>query len=182
MNGQLGKHGKVRSHSSIIVHALNPYKIMNVFAGFCHSFALSEDGALYCWGDNITNQLGMNLTQKNLYRRFTTEPYRQDQFGSTVAQVYTSCCAYHSFVLLSTGEIYAMGSNNNGQFGLGEVGTRKEAVMLNGRHGSFWNDKCIVQLAVGGYLTMALLSQKSLLEIRLNQNIYAFSDTNFHFK
>lgn len=82
---------------------------MAVAAGTVHACAVSNDGVLWCWGDNSEGQLGDGTTETR------TTPVRVAGLGTDVAQValsYLSTCA-----LMRDGALWCWGNNKNGQLG-----------------------------------------------------------------
>jgi alpha-tubulin suppressor-like RCC1 family protein len=107
--------------------------------------------------------------------KFTYELQQNPLFHCGVAEVYCSCCSYPSFIVKSTGQIYAVGRNMSSQLGY-EIGDRV-AVQLNGKEGNpFWRDKNIIQIAIGGYSSVAILASKPLVTQWLHPDISSFTD------
>ena len=78
-----------------------------------HSCAVNSAGALYCWGDGDSGQLGLG---QGLMR--TRDPY---QVGSQTDWESVSAGAYHSCAKKTTGELFCWGYGFQGQLGLGST-------------------------------------------------------------
>ncbi len=85
-------------------------KAIDVFAGSYHSFAVKEDGKLYAWGLNNYGQLGTGDYEST---RAMKEVQGID--GTKVSLVVGG--ESHSAALLSTGEVFTWGRNDEGQLG-----------------------------------------------------------------
>jgi alpha-tubulin suppressor-like RCC1 family protein len=108
--------------------------------------------------------------------KFTPEMQQNPLFNCGVTKVYTGCCSYQTFIVQSTGQIYAIGRNLSGQLAY-SIGDSRVAVQLNGKEGTtFWRDHYDVQIAIGGYSTVAILSNRPLLTQWLNPYISSFTD------
>lgn len=97
---------------------------VQVSAGHDHSCALTNDGAAWCWGDNVTGHLGSG---GNFARSF--EPVRvasSEVFTTVVAGYYQSCA------LAASGQMYCWGRNDQGQIGDGSNENRFTPVPVAG--------------------------------------------------
>jgi cysteine-rich repeat protein len=93
-------------------------EVVQVEAGFGHSCALLDSGAVRCWGNNEFGQLGYG----------NTNVIGDDEFpfvagdvnvGGRVTQI--SAGGEHTCALLETGNIRCWGNNNQGQLGYGNL-------------------------------------------------------------
>ena len=97
---------------------------VEVSAGHDHSCALTSDGAVWCWGDNITGQLAGG---DDIDRSF--QPVRvasNVSFSAVVAGYYQSCA------LADSGQMYCWGRNDQGQIGDGTNENRFTPVLVSG--------------------------------------------------
>ena len=85
-----------------------------VGTGDLHSCALKSDGTVWCWGRNMSGQLGDMTTMQRL---FATQVVNLTGMSS-VAVGWDHSCA----VKASDGSVWCWGSNSNGQLGNGMMG------------------------------------------------------------
>jgi alpha-tubulin suppressor-like RCC1 family protein len=79
-----------------------------------HSFFLAEDGGIYAMGRNDHGQLGIGSQTTENY------PVLMEEIHSRLSVSKISTGRSHSLFLMSNGEVYGCGSNEQGQLGLGE--------------------------------------------------------------
>ena len=82
-----------------------------VVAGAAHTCALRTDGAVFCWGDNASGQLGDNSPTDRLL------PTGVNGLGSGSGVVALSAGAQHTCALKSNHEVVCWGENDKGQLG-----------------------------------------------------------------
>ena len=94
--------------------------------GARHACAVQGDGAVYCWGDDSSGQLGQGFPV----------PYREMpllvSFRTTVPAAGLACGAAHSCARLRDGRVYCWGANEEGQLGNGAYTLRSEPVAVDG--------------------------------------------------
>ncbi|BDR54059.1 hypothetical protein KIMH_01700 [Bombiscardovia apis] len=97
----------------VAVSAPGGHRFTAVAAGDNHSLALSEDGTLWAWGDNGSNQLGFAGASTGAPRSVTMP----------AGVVFTSMSAGSNFsaAISSTGDVYTWGANGAGQLGNGNT-------------------------------------------------------------
>jgi alpha-tubulin suppressor-like RCC1 family protein len=106
----LGNTNNRDTWTRINVPTLNG-KVKTVIAGNFHSFLLLENGEVYACGYNYNGQLGLgDTTKRNTWTRINLPT-----LNGTVKTVIAG--GFHSFLLLESGEVYACGSNADGQLG-----------------------------------------------------------------
>ena len=93
-------------------------KVTQVSAGMYHSCALTASGQLYTWGNNSKGQLGLGRNSDMVFSPSLVESLT----GVPVAGV--TCGGNHTLVVTRSGAVYAWGSNNHGQLGLGDTKDR----------------------------------------------------------
>lgn len=86
---------------------------VSVACGHSHTCALSEDGAVRCWGSNSAGQLGNGGTS-------SSEPSPVAVMG-LVDAVQITAGTFHSCALRSTGDVVCWGGNDFGQLGDGSM-------------------------------------------------------------
>ena len=122
--------------------------IKQVVAGGNHSMVLFNNGKLYGTGRNSSGQLGLgNLYDKN---SFTAANYFN---GKTVTSV--ACGGRHTMVM-ADGKLYATGSNQYGQLGLGEDKVDKS----NFTEVTYFDDKTVTSVVCGDDYSMVIADGK----------------------
>jgi alpha-tubulin suppressor-like RCC1 family protein len=88
-----------------------------VSAGASHTCALTNEGAVICWGDNSHGQLGDGTGGPDV---FSAAPVGVKELVSGAAAVSTG--GYHTCALITEGPLKCWGDNTNGQLGDGTGG------------------------------------------------------------
>ncbi|XP_066590462.1 probable E3 ubiquitin-protein ligase HERC4 [Prorops nasuta] len=109
--GQLG-HDKSTKRLQLIP-GLDAFVFRKVACGSSHTLAVNEWGQLFTWGSNGEGQLGLNSSIA-----FERSPRMVKAVGTSVI-VQIACGFQHTLALTNNGELYAWGSNSEGQLGLG---------------------------------------------------------------
>jgi len=118
-NGQLGNNTTTQGLVPIQVVGVGGSGFLTNIAGISasgtnsHSLAVSTTGVVYAWGLNNNGQLGDGTTTQR------TAPV----VVSGLSGVFTAVSAgnNHSMALRNDGTVWAWGSNNNGQLGIGTI-------------------------------------------------------------
>jgi alpha-tubulin suppressor-like RCC1 family protein len=84
-----------------------------VIAGQLHSLAVTTTGRVYAWGNGSSGQLGNGSASNSSSP--TLVNFTGLLSGETLQHVGAG--AYHSFVVTSTGRLFAWGFNGSGQLG-----------------------------------------------------------------
>ena len=125
---------------------LEDKKIIKLFCGFSHCFAISNSGVIYGWGRNDSGQLALNDKENR------NSPQELEYFkGKHVINVVSGY--FHSFFICENGEIYSCGGNFHGQLCLGnnqDYLTPREVYNLK--------RKDIIELSSGSLHLLALSS------------------------
>ena len=88
-----------------------------IFSGAAHSFALRSDGAVFAWGFNANNQLGLGSMSNEV-----CTPTRVTALdGRGVVELAGG--GFHSLARTSLGAVLGWGSNSRGQTGSGTPGS-----------------------------------------------------------
>ena len=118
--------------------ALQGKDIVQVAAGRRHSVALTREGELYTWGGGHYGALGHGS------RKDCPEPTLVQGFRSPV--IHVSAGSDHTVVLLADGKVFAFGSDEYGQCGVGfKNRAEREPVQVSGFDG-----KPIVKVSFAG--------------------------------
>ncbi|CAM9098845.1 unnamed protein product [Ascophyllum nodosum] len=120
--GQLGLGHASSSNAvpSTVAFKLAPHqRIVEVFCGYEHTFALTSDGDVLGFGNGIKGQLGIGNTDSH------SRPQRVHLLcGKGVVKMAAGL--EHSLALTESGDLYSFGDNLSGQLGLGHNFTAKE--------------------------------------------------------
>ncbi|KAF5305408.1 hypothetical protein FQR65_LT07734 [Abscondita terminalis] len=109
--GQLG-HDQPRKRPQQVT-GLSANHITYVACGHSHSMALNQWGQIFTWGSDAIGQLGHQLGNQ-------MQPTPKILKALATLQVVQIACGQnHSVALTSGGDIYAWGSNDYGQLGIG---------------------------------------------------------------
>jgi alpha-tubulin suppressor-like RCC1 family protein len=95
---------------SLIVKELCFKKVVDFANGDMHYVALTEDGYIYCWGDNRCGQLGNGRRVGN----------KKPELNENLRNLFITdvkCGSNHSVILTKTGEVYSWGFNKSGLTG-----------------------------------------------------------------
>lgn len=95
--------------------------VLDVRAGFSHTCALLDNGALKCWGYNDAGALGLgDVNDRGTMAAQMGDALPALSLGTGRSAVAFACGANHSCVTLDNGVLKCWGSNNSGQLGLGD--------------------------------------------------------------
>jgi len=108
--GQLGREGRTRQ--PILISTLSHLNCSLIAAGEAHSLVATNTGQVYSFGKNSEGQLGLS----DFVDR--QKPSLVSSIAGNVVKI--ACGAKHSLVLSDIGELFATGSHNRGQLGLGD--------------------------------------------------------------
>ena len=112
-------------------------------ASAAHTLALTSEGKVYAWGENIEGQLGTNNTT------FYSSPVAVDMTGALSGKTVVALAAgyQHSLALTSDGGLYAWGSNLGGELGIGSTTSSLVPVAVD--TSGVLSGKTIVQIHAG---------------------------------
>lgn len=104
---------------------LESVKVRSIFAGPFSSYCSSLDGQLYSWGLGTSGQLGHSAEILDRFASATSLPFPVLALqGVDILSV--SIVRYHALALSEAGNVYAWGSNQFGQLGVGDYTDRLE--------------------------------------------------------
>lgn len=157
-DGQLGLNGFTRKLQPTLVPLpaeAAATRWAQVAAGTSHTLALTADGRLYSWGHNVFGQLGDGT---NFTRPQAAAAVVLPAGAGAITRIAAGCA--HSLALTANGQLFAWGSNADGQLGNGssEPQARPVAVALPRKStATGW-----AQLATGASHTLALTNDGQL--------------------
>lgn len=136
-------------------------------AGQNHSLGVDSMGKLYSWGSNSSGQLGVSA----IGAPANSPQFVQSGVASFNSAVFSAVAAgtIHSVALTQEGQVFAWGSNSNGQVGDGTFSTRSSAVAL-ATAGTPLAGKTVTQIVAGNNHTLALTTDGVLVAWGLNSN------------
>jgi len=139
---------------------------LEIATGGAHACALLDDGAVRCWGDNSSGQLGLEDTDNRGDESGEMGSSLQDiDFGSGRFAKALAAGESHTCALLDDDSLKCWGENAAGQLGLGDTDNRGDD---SGEMGSslqdidFGSGRFATALAAGARHTCALLDDGSL--------------------
>ena len=117
-NGELGL-GDTTARKTFTQVTTNVSDVKEIVCGYKCTFMLKNDGSLWACGYNNLGQLGLNdETDRNVFTQVTTN------INNDVKQVSCSLCN-HVMIVKNDGSLWACGSNDRYQLGLGSVSDKK---------------------------------------------------------
>ncbi|MDR2152806.1 MAG: hypothetical protein LBO72_08295 [Helicobacteraceae bacterium] len=157
-DGQLGLGDKIGRETWAFVSSLKGKKIVAVAASFNYSLALDSEGKIYAAGYNRYDSIGLGDNANN--NLFTLIPPFADKKIVAIAAYFNRYLAIDS-----KGKLYATGSNDAGQLGLGDRAYRHAFTLVDSLEG-----KKIVAVATGTWHSLALTSDGKVYATGSNAN------------
>lgn len=117
LDGQLGI-GSTQGSTKPVRAELPAGTITAVSSGFHHVCAALWDGTVWCWGNNVEGQCGVEEPSVVLSPQQVPMPVDPGEFGV----ISLAAGEYHTCAGLSDGRVVCWGSNTQGQLGLGRFG------------------------------------------------------------
>lgn len=111
--GALGHPSKDQCDTPKQIEALEHETIVQISAGKLHSYALTDDGRLFSWGQGEFGRLGNGLSSDQV------EPFPIDPsmfFGEKVTAIRSG--AMFGIALTENGHVYSWGRNDHAQLGI----------------------------------------------------------------
>jgi alpha-tubulin suppressor-like RCC1 family protein len=144
--GQLGNGTTTSSSKPVAVTGL-PEDVRTVSAGHSYACALTEGGAVWCWGSNKSGQLGDGTT---------TDSHVPVQVGGLDSDVVAiSAGDYHICALTSAGAVKCWGQGRAGALGDGQSHSSSTPVNVAGLSSG------VTAISAGGFHTCAILTDAS---------------------
>jgi alpha-tubulin suppressor-like RCC1 family protein len=138
----------VRVRANVSISAIDPTG--RIAAGDKHTCAIALNDTIWCWGSNLSGQLGSSAFRGD----FSSTPRQTSALpGSRIARRIVAGFD-HACVLATDGTVWCWGDNGYGSIGVdGDSQLNPVQVTLN---------STATTIAAGGYTTCAVLSDKSL--------------------
>ncbi|MEO8675716.1 MAG: right-handed parallel beta-helix repeat-containing protein [Casimicrobiaceae bacterium] len=152
--GQLGDGTTNPSYTPIAVNGMTS-GVTSVVAGYLHSCAIVTGGAVKCWGNNSTGQLG----DGTLVQRLTATAVMNISSGATALALGGG----HTCALVAGG-VKCWGQNTNGQLGDNSTTQRLAPVSVSGLSSG------VIAIAAGLLHTCAVLNTGAVRCWGLNTN------------
>jgi len=137
--GQIGDGTNNNRLSPVLIDQIDTQWIY-VSAGHDFSMAISDDGELYCWGNNEYSQLGTgDIVLRNVPTKIGIKTWKMIDAGRD-----------HALAIDTSDNLYAWGNNAYGQLGLGNNNTANVPTLLSG---STWK-----KISAGEFYSLAINS------------------------
>jgi alpha-tubulin suppressor-like RCC1 family protein len=122
-SGQLGDGTTTNRTTPVAVSGLSS-GVVSIAAGGSSTCALTNAGAVLCWGANSSGQLGDGTTTQR------ATPVPVVGLGNGITQITPG--STHTCAINSTGRAFCWGSNSNGRLGDGSTDHRHTPVVVSG--------------------------------------------------
>ncbi|MCB0912512.1 MAG: hypothetical protein KDB60_12935 [Propionibacteriaceae bacterium] len=154
--GQLGDGTTRQRNNPVLVQGLLAGRTVTaIAAGAAHTCAVA-DGAVYCWGSNVSGQLGIDSSGSGTNSSLPVVVLTSGVLnGRTVTQVAAG--EAHTCVV-ADGSVYCWGYNSNGQVGDNSTTTRTAPVAVSGPWAS---GDDLTSLSAGMYHTCVVAAGKA---------------------
>ncbi len=151
-HGQLGDNTVIYTFTTSLIKIKGNPKIVQVSCGRDRTYAVTESGRLYAWGDNFNDHLGTETPECKMVKKPTRVNIKGNQ---RIIQV--SCGGSHAGAITEDGELYMWGWNEYGQLGDGSKISKKKPVKIKIK-----GNPRITQVACGGTHTGAVTESGKL--------------------
>jgi len=148
--GQLGNGSSADSSAPVAVNAftVGSATAVSITAGYNHTCALLNTGAVNCWGYNGSGQLGDGTTNQS------SAPVAVSAFTGGVTAVSITAGGSHTCALLNTGAVNCWGYNGDGRLGNGTTNQSSAPVAVS----AFTGGVTAVSITAGDFHTCAVLN------------------------
>lgn len=109
--GQLGHGDEKTLYIPKFIEALKDEKITLIDCGFSHSLAMSRDGKIFTWGDNLHGQLCLG-DKKQRFLPTEVKALKEKEI------VHCCCCRKHTGFITKERKLFVCGMNTEGQLGI----------------------------------------------------------------
>ena len=128
-------------------HSNLDYRESTLSSGGSHTCAILDNGAVSCWGDGYSRQLGNGGTSDK------TTPTLTSSLGTGRTAVALSSGGHHTCAILDNGAVSCWGDGTYGQLGNGATSTKSTPTLTS----SLGTGRTAVALSSGYYHTCAIL-------------------------
>ena len=157
MDAQLATGGLANELLPRRIGLLGGFRVVAAAAGHSHTAAVTEDGALWTWGDSEHGQLGHGEVLAPT--QLCLAPARVETLKLAGASVRAIACGRHHCIVVATyGLVWTWGQGQHGTLGLGDKADRRTPVCL----GNTRLPAKIVSVAAGATFSIALSDTGSI--------------------
>jgi len=156
INGELGRKYDLQHKNTTPqkIQFFSQRKVLQIYAGHEHAFAVSQSGKVYGWGKNNLLQIGKQAKSSQY------EPVRINTNGLNVTSLVVG--SHHQFAFTADNKIFTWGSNKYGELGL----QHNNEVCGPTQFSFFGNSK--IRLFAGNHCTYCINENNELLSWGLN--------------
>ena len=169
-NGQLGDETTTERYIPTEITSnfnLNAGEIViEITAGYGHTAAITSEGRVFTWGNNIYGQLGDGTTTSRYTLTEITNNFNLN-IGETVIELTAGM--FHTATITSEGRIFTWGYNEYGQLGDGTTTNRYAPTEITSNF-SFNAGETVIENTAGQYHTAAITSQGRIFTWGYNHN------------
>ncbi len=160
-SGQLGDNSTTQRLFPVLVQGLPVgVRAVSVMAGDLHSMALLEDGTVWAWGENSSDQLGDGTGADQLT---AVQVVGVGGVGFLTGVVAIETGEAFSLALMSDGTMRGWGKNNRGQLGIGSQGGTQPTPVITQNIAGTGPLMNIVALSGGDLHSIMVLSDGSMV-------------------
>ena len=153
-SGQLGINAttaQVNTPASVVSTAMST-PVASVSAGYLHTCVVLVNGAVWCWGDNSSGQLGINSSVTNKI----TPTIVVGLDGIAVISTHVASATSHTCARIQSGGLRCWGYNFYGALGYGDTPSTRSPVAVIAATGGSPESASVV--TTGGTHTCAVLT------------------------
>jgi alpha-tubulin suppressor-like RCC1 family protein len=156
--GNLGIFSDINT-SPILIDTSSIGNVKSISAGGEFTLILTSNGEIFSMGYNNSQQLGINNTNIDMSDKLNKVLRRNGYNGKNCVAISTG--AYHSLVLLESGEVLSFGYNNLGQLGNGTYDIT--GIPTPVKHENGYDGRNCIGVYAGAYSSFILLKNGQLL-------------------
>ena len=134
-SSQLGINGGLLAFvsSPVLVSGPAGASWTNVVSGYTHALAITTNGRLYAWGDNVAGEIGINTSGlPTLSPRLVSGP------ASTSWSAIAAGASF-SLAITTTNLLYGWGLNSSGQVGISSISSVSTPYLVSGPTNASWS-------------------------------------------